>query len=166
MLSVPFRSFLLSILLMVSFSTLAEKTDIVFLKNGDRVTGEVKHLSRGKLEFKTDHMGTISIEWEDILEVVSTTGQAVELTNGQRFHGPLSKPENNEMVMIDTEMGAIGVNTMDIVEMYPVETGFWPVPVTAGCRFDRITTGLRLPRVWTLIMKYRLMVWPKPTWKQ
>jgi hypothetical protein len=114
-------------LLALLFSPLAraEKTDIVVLKNGDKITGEVKGLERGKLEFSTDSMGTVSIEWEDIQTVMSSTGQAIELTNGQRFYGPLQKSENADMVQIDTEMGAVGVGITDVVNMYPVESGFW-----------------------------------------
>ncbi|HMB58401.1 MAG TPA: hypothetical protein VKN35_00685, partial [Xanthomonadales bacterium] len=53
----------------------APKTDVIYLKNGDRVTGEIKQLFRGKLELKTDHMGTVLIDWVDIQEVVSETSQ-------------------------------------------------------------------------------------------
>jgi hypothetical protein len=119
------RIFCLAALLFFSITAWAEKTDIVYLKNGDRVTGEVKSLDRGILEFSTDHMGTLYIEWEDIEEIVSTTGQAVELTNGQRFYGPLGKPENEEMMLVNTEQGTVGVNTLDVISMYPVEAGFW-----------------------------------------
>ena len=103
----------------------AAKSDVVYFKNGDRVTGEVKGLQLGKLEFSTDHMGTIYIEWNDILEVVSTTGQAVELTNGQRFFGPLSKADDPQMVQVITDEGTVGVSTDDIINMYPVESSFW-----------------------------------------
>ena len=82
------KSFLL-ILLMVLFShtAWAQKTDIVYLKNGDRITGEVKNLSRGKLELSTDHMGTVFIEWDKIQQLISNTGQSIELTDGQRYYG-------------------------------------------------------------------------------
>ena len=39
------------------------KTDVVYMNNGVRVTGEIKSLLRGRLEFKTDHMGTLLIDW-------------------------------------------------------------------------------------------------------
>jgi len=119
------RTIVLLVLLLGSFSAWAAKTDIVYLKNGDRVTGEVKGLDRAKLEFSTDHMGTVLIEWTDILEIVSGTGQTVELSNGQRFYGPLSKPDGQEMVVVNTEQGPVGVSTLDVVSMYPVEAGFW-----------------------------------------
>jgi len=138
MLSLLSRSILLAILLAVSFSARAERTDVVYLQNGDRITGEVKSLSRGKLEFKTDHMGTVFIEWADILKLVSDTGQAVELTNGQRFYGPLSKPDNQDMLMVNTEQGTVGVSTLDVINMYPVEAGFW----------DRLDLSARLGFSW------------------
>jgi len=119
------RTIFLILLLPSSMAAWAAKTDIVLLKNGDRVTGEVKGLERGKLEFSTDHMGTVYIEWLDIEEIFSTTGQAVELTNGQRFYGPLAKTEDQEMMMIKTEHGPVGLNTEDIINIYPVEAGFW-----------------------------------------
>jgi hypothetical protein len=138
MLSLLSRSIILAILLTVSFYARAQKTDVVYLHNGDRITGEIKSLSRGKLQFKTDHMGTVNIEWEDIREIVSTTGQAVELTNGQRFYGSLSKPENQDMLLIDTVGGTAGVNTMDVIGMYPVKAGFW----------DRLDLSARLGFSW------------------
>ncbi len=117
---------LMSLMLMtLSSLAYAERTDVVYLKNGDRVTGEIKSLLRGRLEFKTDHMGTLLIDWEDIREIVSDIAQSVELTNGQRFYGPLNKPENLETVAVKTEQGDVTLNTHDITNLYPVEAGFW-----------------------------------------
>lgn len=39
----------------------APKTDVVVFNNGDRLTGEVKSLERGRLCFETDATDTISI---------------------------------------------------------------------------------------------------------
>lgn len=119
------RMLCLLALLLCSGACLADKTDVVHLKNGDRVTGEVKNLDRGILEFSTDHMGTVYIEWSEIQEIVSETGQVVELTNGQRFYGPLTKPESEEMVLVDTRQGAVGVSALDVMAMYPVEASLW-----------------------------------------
>lgn len=134
------RAVLLTLLLALGFNARAAKTDIVYLHNGDRITGEAKTLFRGKLEFSTDHMGTIYIEWDDIEEITSTTGQTVELTNGQRFYGPLKKPENTDMLVIDTEQGPVSVGTLDVIGMYPVEAGFWDrldVSASFGFSWDK-----------------------------
>jgi hypothetical protein len=134
------RMLCLLALLLCSGACQAEKTDVVHLKNGDRVTGEVKSLDRGILEFSTDHMGTVYIEWSDIREIVSATGQAVELTNGQRFYGPLGKPESEDMLQVNTEQGMVGVNAGDVILMYPVEAGFWDrldVSASLGFSWDK-----------------------------
>jgi hypothetical protein len=120
-----FRLVLLFLLLTLSNTVIADKTDVVVLKNGDKITGEVKGLERGKLEFSTDSMGTVFIDWVDIQAILSDTGQSVELTNGQRFYGPLNKPEDADMMQIETEQGTVGVSTIDVVTMYPVESTFW-----------------------------------------
>lgn len=123
--STPLRTLSLLLLILCSATAWAAKTDIVVLRNGDRITGEVKGLERGKLTLSTDSMGTVYIEWAEIEEIFSSTGQAIELTNGQRFYGPLAKGENEEMMVVKTEQGPVGLSTDDIVAMYPVEAGFW-----------------------------------------
>lgn len=133
--------FLLFLLIVfVSQSAWAEKTDIVYLKNGDRITGEVKSLVRGKLQFSTDHMGTVSIEWEDILQITSKTGQSVELTNGQRYYGALGKAAQEDVLVVSTPQGPAEVNIGDVFAMYPVEASFWErLDVTAnlGLSWDK-----------------------------
>jgi hypothetical protein len=47
----------------------APRTDVVTMRNGDRITGEILRLERGKLDFKTDHAGTISFEWDKVARV-------------------------------------------------------------------------------------------------
>ncbi len=134
------RIFVIILLLLTSQAVLAEKTDVVFLQNGDRITGEVKSLFRGKLEFSTDHMGTLFIEWNDIAEIRSTIGQSIELTNGQRFYGPLTKTEDSDMLMVETSQGDVGLNTLDVISMYPVEAGFWDrldISASLGFSWDK-----------------------------
>jgi hypothetical protein len=85
-------------------------------------------------------MGTIFIEWVDIQELISDTGQQVELSNGQRFYGPLDKPENQDMLMVQTEQGTVGVGVDDVIAMYPVEAGFWDrldVMANVGFSWDK-----------------------------
>jgi len=127
---------------MIFFSevAMAGKTDIVYLKNGDRITGEVKKLSRGKLELKTDHMGTIYIEWEHILQLTSSTGQSIELTDGQRYYGTLTKSSEENKLTVATPMGQADVDVDDVVNMYPVEANFWDrldVNVDFGLSWDK-----------------------------
>ena len=65
----------------------APKTDVVVLVNGDRITGEVKELSYGQLEFKTDHMGTVYIEWDEVHSLTTKQVLQVEMLDGSRRFG-------------------------------------------------------------------------------
>src|SRR6185436_15259639 len=67
----------------------AAKTDVVVLKNGDRITGEVKTLEQGRLKYSTDNAGTIYIEWEDIASLTASRIFEVETIDGDIFHGSI-----------------------------------------------------------------------------
>lgn len=106
-------------------TAMAEKTDLVFLHNGDRVTGEIKGLQRGKLELNTDHMGTLYIEWSDVAQIINSTGQVIELVDGRRFYGTLEKSANGSMLAINTELDTVDVDPLEVIFMQPVEIGVW-----------------------------------------
>lgn len=82
---------------------LAEKTDIVYLRNGDRVTCEIKRLERGRLEVKTDGMGTVYIEWDDIERLTSKERYVVELEDGTRFEGTLADTDTQARLLLRKE---------------------------------------------------------------
>jgi hypothetical protein len=103
---------------------LAEKTDIIVLKNGDRITGEIKNLEAGLLEYKTDTMGTVNIEWRFISEVISETNHSVEITDGERVLGTLQKPEGDEHILVGTVDGPVEVQADEVVSVWPVEATF------------------------------------------
>src|SRR5262245_48847762 len=67
----------------------AARTDVVTLKNGDRLTGEIRQLERGKLTYKTDDLGTVSIEWDKVTSLQSIHLFEVELQTGQKYFGNL-----------------------------------------------------------------------------
>ena len=67
------------------------RTDVVSLANGDRITGEVIRLDRGKLEFKTDDAGTLYLEWDKLASVVASRQVEVVTADGRRFFGTLDR---------------------------------------------------------------------------
>src|ERR1700690_1738664 len=66
---------------------LAERTDVVVLDNGDRITGEVLELSAGQLKFKTDHVGTLYIDWTHMVSLTTAQRLNIELLDGKRLYG-------------------------------------------------------------------------------
>jgi hypothetical protein len=68
-----------------------EKTDVVILTNGDRVTGEIKQLDVGILTIKTDHMGTLDIEWVAVQSLESDQSFEITDLNGDTYYGVLNQ---------------------------------------------------------------------------
>ena len=67
-----------------------DKTDVIVLKNGDRVTGEILELEYGLLRLSTDDMGTINIEWSAIASIDSQYTFDVQRAGGRST--PASSP--------------------------------------------------------------------------
>ena len=69
------RSLLVSILLCLAASGAA--ADEVRLANGDRISGELKGKSGGKLLVKTPHAGEVALDWNQVVSI--TTSRAVDV---------------------------------------------------------------------------------------
>jgi len=67
----------------------AQKTDTLRLRNGDRLIGEIKGLSRALLSYSTDDLQTVSVEWGAVASLVSPRNQEVELRSGRKHYGRL-----------------------------------------------------------------------------
>ncbi|NIV16963.1 MAG: DUF481 domain-containing protein [Woeseiaceae bacterium] len=102
-------------------SNVFAKNDVVIFDNGDRLTGEVKSLERGKLRFKTAATDTISIEWDDVAFLTSEQNIQVETQNGDRFLGNLADGAEQFSVIIQTESGVVSLLTSQVVFMTPIE---------------------------------------------
>ena len=109
---------------LLSFVTKAAKTDVVVLRNGDRITGEIKELKKGKLKYSTDDISTIYIEWENISEIYSPATFEFFTTSGDKYFGSIgwSKPGYLKILGPAT---SIQLRLDSIVMVYPIKNGFW-----------------------------------------
>jgi len=99
------------------------KTDVLFLRNGDRITGEVKGLARGKLDYSTDDAGRLSIEWEKVARITSATSFDVEDSFGKRYFGRLM-PSTRDGYVVFENGGADTLSVMSVIGMTPVNAKF------------------------------------------
>jgi len=102
-----------------------KRADTVTLLNGDRLTGEILGMDRGRLELKTADAGTIDIEWDKVASVDAAHGFEIETMRGQRWLGTLSRGADPGALMI---AGSDGVTTLAIPEVTrvtPIGASFW-----------------------------------------
>jgi hypothetical protein len=68
-----------------------EKTDVIIMKNGDHLTGEIKGLSGGVLYFSLDYiLGTSSVQWSKVDHIESRQLFLVKAEDGSVYTGTLS----------------------------------------------------------------------------
>jgi hypothetical protein len=137
----------------------AQKTDIVELANGDRVTCEIQKLDRGKLTVKTDGIGTISIEWDDVARVTSTASYDVELASGTRAAGSIARGDAGTLDLVSAS-GTERLALASIVRMARLGRTFWRSldgSVAAGFSF----TEANVQTQWTFdaTVAYRSQLW-------
>ena len=111
-------------------TTFAKHTDdLVVLKNGDRLTGEIKGLQRGELRVKADYMAeAVRLDWARIERLESKSTFIVSLVDGQLFTNvirllPAGSVELANFV-IGTADKPFRVPQLDVLRIVPVEPGF------------------------------------------
>jgi hypothetical protein len=102
-----------------------DKTDVVTLKNGDRFTGEIKGVAREALEFDTDAVGTINIEWPHIASITSTFDYEVEVTTGERFFGSFEASDTSGELKVVGDDGERRIPLSEVFSITPIGRGFW-----------------------------------------
>jgi hypothetical protein len=100
------------------------RTDVVTLTNGDRITGEVVRLDRGRLEFKTDDEGTIYFEWDIVARVTSSEIFEVVTADGNRFLGTLTANGGGTLIVAAID-GETSLRLMDVTAITQIGSSFW-----------------------------------------
>ncbi len=102
----------------------AQKTDVITLANGDHITGEVKGLERGRIEFSTDDMGTIYLEWDKVVTLVSVNQFEVGTGDGRRFLGRLAAAPDRSL-NVTNMLGSQVLQVYEVTEIRPIGRSFW-----------------------------------------
>ncbi len=102
----------------------AQKTDVVTLANGDRITGEVSTLSRGRLEYKTDDEGTLYIEWDKVATVTAAGQFEVGTSDGRLFVGSLRSDTPRTLVVVDSDR-AVSLPMPEVTVIAQIGRNFW-----------------------------------------
>ena len=100
------------------------RTDVVTLANGDRITGELLRLERGRLQFKTDDAGTLYLEWDKLTRVLTTRLVEVATADGRTYLGGLVDAPSRA-VRVSTIAGEVALGMPDVTSITPIGRSFW-----------------------------------------
>lgn len=102
----------------------AAKTDIVILKNGDKITGEVKRMEYARLTYSTDAMKTLSIEWKHVKYLKANAQFRIELESGFDFSGSISTDTLNNRLIIQFDSLSYYADFNQVVRIIPIKDTF------------------------------------------
>ncbi len=134
------RSMLLALLASLVPLIATANTDVVVFDNGDRLTGEVKSLDRGKLRFKTEATDTISIEWDNVAFLSSDQNIQVETYDGRRYLGHLNLSPTIKTMNVQVGDESLDLDASHVVLMTPIEDKLLERidgDITAGYNFTK-----------------------------
>ena len=112
-------------LVLWSTVALAQKTDIITLDNGDRITCEIKELERGRLRCKTDAMGTVYIEWDHVAAIDTDKTLEIELETGERYFGSIKPGETAAEMNVTIGQASTPVPSATVAFVKPINATFW-----------------------------------------
>ena len=92
-----------------------DKSDIVQLRNGNYLSGDIVSMEYGTLALKTDQMGTLRIEWPAVRSVSSKFAFAIEKTGGAKFYGTVTTSPDGAALLV-TDGAKVERIQMDEVE--------------------------------------------------
>jgi putative salt-induced outer membrane protein YdiY len=94
------------------------KRDVLYLKNGDRLTCEIKSLDKGQLTVKTNYINdTFVIDWNEVERIESPQRFQVETQDGSVLAGALEKKLSTSQVSVIDGAESNQVPQLDVVWM-------------------------------------------------
>jgi hypothetical protein len=90
--------------------------------NGNNINGEIMGMSRGKLDYKTDDAGRLSIEWLKVARVTSTNSYEIENADGVRRYSTLRSPPGDAVGEVLLDDGTT-IPVSEVVSIVPLQAG-------------------------------------------
>jgi hypothetical protein len=115
--------------------------DEVLLENGDHITGTVVQMTDGKLKFKTDYAGEISIDWNAVANI-QMEATATVLLDGETSVQGFMEPSDPETMKIRIEKieAPVTVDMADVTAINP------PPPPPVSTLTARANFGIDIER--------------------
>jgi hypothetical protein len=107
-----------------------ESTDVIVMKNGDRLTGEIKGLRSGVLYMSMNYiLGTSSVQWSQVARLESKQLFLVKTEDGSVFTGELSTTDTAsgrpmEIVVVESAEKEV-LSSRRVVEMDTTSSKFF-----------------------------------------
>ena len=120
----------LLLLLLSCIPAEAKRHDIVVMKNGDRITGEVKRLEQGVLYVEPEYVSdAFGVDWNEVATIRSAAGYQIILENGDRLAGTIEKVPSDGSPGADFKIRTadqeVSTHAANVVNIESKKKNFW-----------------------------------------
>jgi putative salt-induced outer membrane protein YdiY len=126
------RSITLCWIFLCSTAFFAQETnDVIVMKNGDRITGEINGLSAGVLSIRVSYIdGRIAVQWSQVTHLESNRLYLVHTESGAVYTGKLSTSGETNDPPIRIEVAAtpereVEIAQRKVISLGPTSESFW-----------------------------------------
>ena len=125
------RAVIIGCLLMVAPLLARESTDVIVMKNGDHLTGEIKGMSQGVLYMSMNYiLGTSDVQWSKVDHIESTQLFLVKTEDGLVYTGTLATAESAggrpmTIEVVESSSKQTPLERPTVVEMDQTSEHFW-----------------------------------------
>lgn len=121
---------ILILLILVPAASAKRNDDVIIMKNGDRMTGEIKRLEDGKLFFSASYMSSdVSVEWNQVQRLESKDHFNVYLADGRTHTGVIGNNgeagDENKTFFVRAGDDDVRMNRADVITIRPIEDTVW-----------------------------------------
>jgi hypothetical protein len=103
----------------------AGKVDVVHLKNGDRLTCEIKKLERSLLTTSTDPFGSVSVHWGEVTNLVSPRAFDIQIASGRHYYGTLVMAPPGQLGVATGGGSPTTLPLTEVIRLAPVGASIW-----------------------------------------
>ena len=137
-----FRAMICCLLFGIASAWARESTDVIVMKNGDHLTGQIKGMSQGVLYISMKYiLGTSDVQWSQVDHIESKQLFLVKTENGLVYTGTLATAESAggrpmTIEVVESSSKQVDLERQAVVQMDQTSQRFWQ-------RFNgEINTGL------------------------
>jgi small nuclear ribonucleoprotein (snRNP)-like protein len=108
---------------MLLFSMTAD-AGVLVLKNGDRITGEIKHIWDGEITIEPEYSDEFSVDMSVVAQIISERNFEIELKDGRKVLAQLAGSDEDGRQIVSTDTETIQIALADIFELEEPEKDF------------------------------------------
>ena len=125
------RAVMMCLLLWVAPLMARESTDVIVMKNGDHLTGEIKGLNQGVLYISMQYiLGTSDVQWSQVDHIESNQLFLVKTEDGMVYTGTLSTADVEKgrpmtIEVVEASARKVNLERAKVIQMDTTSEHFW-----------------------------------------